>query len=144
MVKRGDHEPLRTGRTRLSSLMVSLTIAVIFLVLLIVFIAQNERTVPLHFLGASGNVSEALAIVASAVAGAVLVLAIAVARVVQLRLVLSVGVARIIQLRVGGRRHNREVARQQQAAAKADAADESQASAPPPPEGESQAVETED
>ncbi len=63
---------------------------------------------PLHFFGASGNVSEALALIAAAVAGAVLVLA--------------VGVARIVQLRIGGRRHNRAVARHQNQADLASAA----------------------
>jgi uncharacterized integral membrane protein len=79
--------------------LVAVTVAVIFLVLLIIFIAQNNRKVPLHFLGASGNVSEALAILGSAVAGAILVLAVA--------------VARVIQLRVGGHRHNKKMAQKQ-------------------------------
>jgi uncharacterized integral membrane protein len=112
MARRRDHEPLRVERTRTSSTWVGLSIALLFLVLLIIFIAQNDRKVPLHFLGASGTVSEALALIAAAVAGAVMVLA--------------VGVARIVQLRIGGRRHNRAVA-QRQAATE---------SASPPPVGE--------
>lgn len=99
MARRRDHEPLRVERTRTSSTWVSISVAIVFLVLLIIFIAQNDRKVPLHFLGASGNVSEALALIAAAVAGSAMVLA--------------VGVARIVQLRIGGRRHNRAVARHQ-------------------------------
>ncbi|MBV9487122.1 MAG: DUF1049 domain-containing protein [Frankiaceae bacterium] len=98
------HEPVRAERTRTSSTLVAVSVAVIFLVLLIVFIAQNNRSVPLHFLGWSGTVSEALAILGSAVAGAVLVLA--------------VGLARIIQLRVGTHRHNRSMAKQEKTARK--------------------------
>jgi uncharacterized integral membrane protein len=99
MARRREHEPLEVKRTRTSSTLVAVTIALIFLVLLIIFIAQNDRKVPLHFLGASGSVSEALALIAAAVAGGVLVLA--------------VGVARVLQLRVGARRHNRALAKQQ-------------------------------
>jgi uncharacterized integral membrane protein len=78
--------------------MVAVTVAVIFLVLLVIFIGQNNRSVPVYFLGANGHVSEAVALLASAVAGAVFVLAI--------------GIARITQLRIRGRRHNRQMARQ--------------------------------
>jgi uncharacterized integral membrane protein len=110
------HEPVRAERTRTSSTLAAVSVAVIFMVLLIIFIAQNNKKVPLHFLGASGSVSEALAIVASAVAGAVLVL--------------SIGIARVVQLRVGGRRHNRAMKKQ------AETANASDASATTPPEGE--------
>jgi uncharacterized integral membrane protein len=77
--------------------MVGLVVALIFLVLLVVFIGQNNRSVPVYFLGANGHVSEAVALIAAAVAGAVLVLAI--------------GLARITQLRIAGRRHNRRMAK---------------------------------
>jgi uncharacterized integral membrane protein len=119
-----EHEPLKPERTRTSAAMVWTVVAVIFLVLLIVFIAQNNRKVPLHFFWASGNVSEALAIVGSAVAGAFMVLAI--------------GLARILQLRVGTRRHNREMAKQAKRDAKAGR------SAPPTSQGEAKPVQPED
>jgi uncharacterized integral membrane protein len=122
MAKDNGHEPARAERTRTSSSLAALAVAVIFLVLLVIFIAQNNRKVPLHFLGASGNVSEAVAIVGSAVAGAALVLAI--------------GLARIVQLRVERRRHNRAMAKQDKAARKA-------GSAAPAPGGEAKSVETE-
>jgi uncharacterized integral membrane protein len=92
-----EHQPLRVRRTRTSATWVSISIAVVFLVLLVIFIAQNNRDVPLHFLGASGTVSEALALIVAALAGAAVVLVI--------------GGGRIAQLRLGGRRHNRVVAR---------------------------------
>jgi uncharacterized integral membrane protein len=98
MARRNDHEPVQAGRTRISATMVAVTVAVILLLLLVIFIAQNNRSVPVYFLGANGHVSEAVALLASAVAGAVLVLAI--------------GIARIAQLRIRGRRHNRQMARQ--------------------------------
>lgn len=120
MARRSDHEPVRAGRTRISATMVAVTVAVIFLVLLVIFIGQNNRSVPVYFLGANGHVSEAVALIASAVAGAVLVLAI--------------GIARITQLRIAGRRHNRRMAKQQA----------SDGSAAPPPDGEAQTVQTKD
>jgi uncharacterized integral membrane protein len=127
MARRRDHEPLQIERTRTSATLVAIAFALVFLVLLIIFIAQNDRKVPLHYLGASGNVSEALALIAAAVAGAVLVLA--------------VGVARVLQLRVGARRHNRAVAKHQDAAAGTPAAPATSAGATP--EGEAQSVKPE-
>jgi uncharacterized integral membrane protein len=115
-VAKNRHDPVRAERTRTSSTLVAVSVAVIFMVLLVIFIAQNNKKVPLHFLGASGSVSEALAIVAGAVAGAGLVLAIA--------------IARVVQLRVGGRRHNRAMKK------RSETADASDASATAPPEGE--------
>jgi uncharacterized integral membrane protein len=103
MTQPQKHEPIKVERTRTSATMVAVTVAVIFLVLLIIFIAQNNRSVPIHFLWMHGTVSEAIGLVVSAVAGAVLVLA--------------VGLARIIQLRVGDRRHNKRVANAQKDAA---------------------------
>lgn len=117
---RQAHDPIKAERTRTSSTMVAVTIAVVFLVLLIVFIAQNNRSVPVHFLWLDGSVSESVALVASAIAGAVLVLA--------------VGVARIVQLRVAGRRHNRTMAKQQRAGESGSAA---------AAKGEAQAVQPE-
>jgi uncharacterized integral membrane protein len=121
MARRRPHEPLRVERTRTSSTWVAVAVAIVFLVLLIIFIAQNDRKVPLHFLGANGTVSEALALIAAAVAGAILVLAVT--------------AARILQLRIAGRRHNRAVAREQH-----EAATTSATTAP----GEAQPVQTQE
>jgi uncharacterized integral membrane protein len=124
MARRTEHhDPMQVKRTRTSSAWVTILIALVFLILLIDFIAQNNRQVPLYFLGASGHVSEALALLVAAVAGAVLVVLI--------------GTARILQLRLATRRHNR-AARQQAAAAPAD----SSGSVPPAaPQRETQSVQ---
>jgi uncharacterized integral membrane protein len=115
-----EHEPVMSERTRTSSTMVAVTVAVIFLVLLIVFIAQNNRKVPVHFLWMQGSVSESIALVMSAIAGAVFVLAI--------------GIARIVQLRLEGRRHNRAMKQQEMGGRRG-------ASAPAAAQGGAQPVE---
>jgi uncharacterized integral membrane protein len=133
MARRRRQEPLKVERTRTSSTWIAVGVAVVFLVLLIIFIAQNEKKVPIHFLGAYGQVSEALALVAAAVAGAVLVLA--------------VGAARIVQLRVVGRRYNRAVAKsekRQDAEAKTAAATATTKGSAGAAPGEAQAVEAKD
>jgi len=114
---RPNKGPVRAERTRTSSTWVALAVAIIFLILLIIFIAQNDRKVQLHYLGASGQISEALALLAAAVAGALVVL--------------LVGVGRIVQLRLVGRRYNRKVAQQRET-------DSAAAAAP----GEVQPIET--
>jgi uncharacterized integral membrane protein len=120
MAKRQPHESLELERTSARSTWMAIAVAIVFLVLLIIFIAQNDRKVPIHFLGANGTVSEALALVAAAVAGAILVLAIS--------------AARILQVRLAGRRHNRAVAKSRKHGA---------ASAAAAPMGEAQPVEPE-
>jgi uncharacterized integral membrane protein len=102
MARRTEHDPVKAERTRISATMVAVTVAVIFLILLVIFIAQNNRSVPVYFLGANGHVSEAVALLASALVGALLVLLI--------------GIARITQLRLAGARHNRRMAKQEAAA----------------------------
>lgn len=79
-----DH---RSGRrpTRISSLHVGLFTAAILLVLLVVFLIQNSRTVEIHFLGAHLRVSLAVAMLAAAVAGALIIGAAGTARIAQLR-----------------------------------------------------------
>jgi uncharacterized integral membrane protein len=120
MAKRQPRESLERERTIARSTWLAIAVAVVFLVLLIVFIAQNDRKVPVHFLGANGTVSEALALVASAVAGAILVLAIS--------------AARILQVRLAGRRQNRAVAKSRKHGAQSGAA---------APIGEAQPIEPE-
>jgi uncharacterized integral membrane protein len=97
---------------------VSIVLFIIFVVLLIIFIAQNNRKVPLHFLGASGTVSESIALVVAAVGGAVLLV--------------LVGTARILQLRLATRRANRELKRQHR-----------RASAPPPAQSSTPSAQSE-
>ena len=96
-----QHEDLNLERTRASSVWVALTIGVLFLILLIDFIAQNNRRVPIHFFTASGHASLALALLVAAVAGAAIVL--------------LAGAARILQLRLAARRQSRQEVRRQNA-----------------------------
>lgn len=72
---------------------ITIGVAVVLLVLLIIFIAENSRSVTISFLGATGTISLALAMLISAVAGVVITL--------------LVGTTRILQLRREVRRHRR-------------------------------------
>ena len=87
-----DHEPPAKHHeegfrhTRTSAAWVAITVAVLFGVALIDFIAQNTRDVRLEFFSASGKIPIAVALLAAALSGAVVVLAIGVGRVAQLRL----------------------------------------------------------
>ena len=81
---RAHHESFR--HTRISAAWVAVTVAVIFGIALIVFIAQNTRHVHINFFMVSAQVPVAVALLAAALAGAIVVLAIGVGRVTQLRL----------------------------------------------------------
>ncbi len=72
--------------TRTSAAWVAITVAVLFGVALIDFIAQNTRDVRIEFFSTSGHIPIAVALLAAALAGAVVVLAIGIGRVAQLRL----------------------------------------------------------
>jgi uncharacterized integral membrane protein len=72
--------------TRTSATWVATAVVVFFLVALIDFIAQNTRHVRVEFFGLHGTIPVAVALLAAAVSGAIVVLAIGVARVAQLRL----------------------------------------------------------
>jgi uncharacterized integral membrane protein len=64
---------------------ISVGIATILLILLIIFIAENSKAVTISFLGASGRLSLALALLIAAVVGAVVALLAGTARIWQLR-----------------------------------------------------------
>jgi uncharacterized integral membrane protein len=64
---------------------VALGIAVVLLVLLIIFIAENSSDVTIKFLGAKGTLSVALMMLISALAGVVITLLVGTARILQLR-----------------------------------------------------------
>jgi uncharacterized integral membrane protein len=91
MSERDDDALSRARRTRTGRVWVALVPALVFLILLIIFIAQNGQSAHVKFLGADGHISLALALLISAVAGAVVVL--------------LVGTLRIAQLRLAARRH---------------------------------------
>ncbi|MDQ1690348.1 MAG: hypothetical protein QOD87_456 [Pseudonocardiales bacterium] len=72
-------------RTRVSGVWIGLIGTALFLILLIIFVAQNSRQVPLHFFGWHGQFSLALAILLSAVIGVLLVAIPGSVRILQLR-----------------------------------------------------------
>ena len=94
-MNRRDDALTRAQRTRTGRVWAALVPALVFLILLIVFIAENGQRVQVKYFGASGHISLAVALLISAVAGAVLVLLI--------------GSVRILQLRVAAWRHQRSV-----------------------------------
>ena len=76
----------RDRHTRTSAAWAAVVVAVLFGVALIDFIAQNTKDVRIEFFTASGRLPIAVALLAAALAGAVVVLAVGASRVVQLRL----------------------------------------------------------
>ena len=72
-------------RTRAASFWVAVVVTALILIALIIFLAQNNREISVHFLGWSGHISQALALLIAAVCGALLVAIPASIRVVQLR-----------------------------------------------------------
>jgi uncharacterized integral membrane protein len=81
----GFDERGRVKSGRVSAAWVGSIGTAIFLILLIIFIAQNSRKVSLHFFGWHGQFSLALTILLSAVIGVLLVAIPGSARIVQLR-----------------------------------------------------------
>ncbi|HET6816430.1 MAG TPA: LapA family protein [Mycobacteriales bacterium] len=85
-MNRRDDALTRAQRTRTGRVWAALVPALLFLLLLIIFIAENGQRVEVKFFGATGHISLALALLISAVAGAILVLLIGSVRIAQLRL----------------------------------------------------------
>jgi putative membrane protein len=75
----------RVKRTRASELWVGLITAAVLAVLFLIFIAQNSDKVSIHFLGWDGRLSLAVALLLSAVIGALVVAVPGIVRIVQLR-----------------------------------------------------------
>ena len=83
----GVTPPHRSPRfTRASAAWVATAAALLFLVMLIVFILQNPTSVEVHYLGFSGSLSLGMALLIAAVGGGVVVAITGIARVTQLRL----------------------------------------------------------
>jgi uncharacterized integral membrane protein len=83
----GVTPPHRSPRfTRASAAWVATAAALLFLVMLIVFILQNPTSVEVHYLGFSGSLSLGMALLIAAVGGGVVVAIAGIARVTQLRL----------------------------------------------------------
>lgn len=71
--------------TRASAAWVATGVALLLLVLLVVFILQNQTRVNVKFLGFEGSVALGVALLIAAVGGGILVAVAGVARVMQLR-----------------------------------------------------------
>ena len=78
--------PKAVPRSRTGAAWVGITATIILLLLLVIFIAQNGQKVEVHFLGFSGTMSLAVALLAATVAGGLLTVMVGTARIVQLRL----------------------------------------------------------
>src|SRR6266850_8236791 len=87
-------EPIDTGeplpgeqRTRLSGAWTAIVIGLIALVVILVFILQNQQSVEVTFLMFSGHLPLAVALLFALILGAVIVFAFGAARILQLRMV---------------------------------------------------------
>lgn len=96
-------------RTRAGGVWVAMACFAVVLLLLLIFILQNGRTVGISYLGAHGHLPLGVALLLAAVFGVILVV--------------LPGTARIIQLRIAARHHRRVDARHGVVAPAADAHD---------------------
>lgn len=77
--------PPRRRPTRIASIRMGLIAGIGALILLVIFIVQNTRTVHITFFGAHVSVSLAAALLVAAIAGALVMAAAGTARITQLR-----------------------------------------------------------
>jgi uncharacterized integral membrane protein len=75
----------RVHRTRISGAWVGLITAAVFLILLVVFIAQNTAKASIHFLGFNGHLPLGLTILISAIIGLLIAAVLGSIRIMQLR-----------------------------------------------------------
>ncbi|GAA0711324.1 DUF1049 domain-containing protein [Dactylosporangium roseum] len=75
----------RVPRTRTGATWFGICVAALILVVLIVFMLQNTRSVEVTFLGMHGNLPLAMALLVAAVGAAILTMVIGAARITQLR-----------------------------------------------------------
>ena len=97
--------PLKIKRTRISGLWVAVGFFAVVLLLLLIFILQNSKTVQVSYMGAHGHLPLGVALLLAAVCGVLLVV--------------LAGAARISQLRTVARRHRRADSRRAKAVRKA-------------------------
>ena len=93
---------LKIKHTRISGLWVAVGFFAVILLLLLIFILQNGRTVDVSYMGAHGHLPLGVALLLAAVCGVLLVV--------------LAGAARISQLRTVARRHRRAHAQRDKAA----------------------------
>lgn len=75
----------RVKSTRASGLWIGLVSAALLAVIFLIFIVQNSKKVTIHFLGFDGDLSLAVALLLSAVIGALVVAVPGIVRISQLR-----------------------------------------------------------
>ena len=82
------HKPLPGERqTRLSGAWTAIVVGLIALVVILVFILQNQQSVEVSFLMFSGHLPLAVALLFALILGAIIVFAFGAARILQLRMV---------------------------------------------------------
>ena len=81
-----SHNTRGTSRFTASAAWVAVAAALLFLILLIVFMLQDSSKVEVHFLGAPGTIPLGLALLIAAVAGGVVAAIAGIARITQLRI----------------------------------------------------------
>ena len=81
----GAFAPIKIKRTRVSGTWIAVIVALLILIFLLIFILQNLATATVFFLGASGSLPLAVAMLFSAIGGGLLVGLIGGARILQLR-----------------------------------------------------------
>jgi uncharacterized integral membrane protein len=74
-------------RTRLSGAWTAIVFGLVLLVVILVFILQNQQSVQIKFLMFEGNLPLAIALLFALILGAVIVVAFGAARILQLRMV---------------------------------------------------------
>jgi uncharacterized integral membrane protein len=82
----GPHDGSDIPRTRAGAAWVAAGVGIVLLVGVLVFILQNLEDASVHFLGASVRLPIGVALLFSALAGALAVLLLGISRIVQLRL----------------------------------------------------------
>jgi len=87
-VEHEDGEPLPgEQRTRLSGAWTAIVVGLVALVVILVFILQNQQSVEIKFLMFEGNLPLAIALLFAPILGAIIVVAFGAARILQLRMV---------------------------------------------------------
>jgi len=88
VVDKSTEDPLPgERRTRLSGAWTAIVIGLLALVVILVFILQNQQSVEIKFLMFQGNLPLAVALLFALILGAVIVFAFGAARILQLRMV---------------------------------------------------------
>jgi uncharacterized integral membrane protein len=83
--RRAAGRPREVERTRAGALWTAVAAGLLALAVILIFVAQNSGTVNIHFLALEGSMPLGVALLVSAMLGALLMLAIGTVRILQLR-----------------------------------------------------------